>query len=302
MFKKIKEIKIYDPKINIKNFKYDIDKRTKLALLGVAIGDIIGSKYEGVEFDKDPETIPLFETGHHITDDTILSIATIDTVNEIKENNIKKEKDIINVFTKNYRNLAKEYPRAGYGGRFITWMYDESLGPYNSLGDGSAMRASVIGAMFDNVKDVIKYSYYSALPTHNHPEGIKGAIVSAVITYMAFAGCNKNTIMKYLQKFYNENRINGFTTFDNLLELDKKFKTLDITCMIAVPEAFINFLYSNNFEDCMRNSMRYLCDRDTVAAISGPAAIAFYNNINIDNIDAEIIKEKYIPDKLKKYF
>lgn len=170
------------------------DQRMYLVLKGVALGDFAGQPYEAASLDycKNLSQDLIYKKAKDCTDDTILACATAVAIEERKQ------------YAKLYREYAKRFenPLGGYGGRFTAWVYN-NVDPY-SCGNGSAMRVGPCGC-FDDIRDVIAEAYKSAACTHNHPEGIKGAIVTAVSIWMAFHDYTKEDIAKYADRFYSDN-------------------------------------------------------------------------------------------------
>ena len=162
-----------------------------MAVIGAILGDIAGSQFE---FNR-PENLDykhceLFTSRCSYTDDTIMTLAVKKAILENAD------------FTKTMREIGQPYPYSGYGGRFYEWMYGENPKPYNSFGNGSAMRVSFVGEHFDALEDVISMAEKSAEVTHNHPEGIKGAVVTAVCIWMARHGKTKEDIFQYVLEQY----------------------------------------------------------------------------------------------------
>ena len=165
-----------------------------MAVIGAILGDIAGSQFE---FNR-PENLDykhceLFTNRCSYTDDTIMTLA------------VKKAILADADFTKTMREVGQPYPYSGYGGRFYEWMYGENPKPYNSFGNGSAMRVSFVGEHFDALEDVISMAEKSAEVTHNHPEGIKGAVVTAVCIWMARHGKTKEDIFQYENNIRQKN-------------------------------------------------------------------------------------------------
>lgn len=268
----------------------------KQCLYGTAFGDITGVFYEGgipLRPGETPDTTELIKERTHVTDDTIMHTAIAIAAKKIKEQGLKGD-DCIAEYASTMKKFAKKYPNAGYGANFYNWaVLDEENEQYTSFGDGSAMRSGSIGVIFDSQEDVIKQAFYSAIPTHSHPEGIKGAIVTAMLCYMAKAGASKKDMQKYACRHYSVGIRTKEQYYDpqyrdeyGIIRLPaditvKELKILggpacNVSCMFAVPEAISNFMNSDSFESCMRNVFRYPCDADTVAAISGGFAAIYY--------------------------
>ena len=194
-------------------------------MLGAIIGDIVGSTYEfnGVK-NKDFELFPL---GSNFTDDTVLTIATADA--------ILNSKFYLDV----YRHYPRNYPGRGYGGRFSGWYKGNDIKPYNSFGNGSAMRVAPVGWAFENMDDVLSEAKRCAEVTHNHPEGIKGAQAIAAAIFLARTGKKKEEIKDNLEKRFKYD-------LSRSVNQVREQATWDETCIRSVPEAIICFLDSTN--------------------------------------------------------
>ncbi|WP_103667968.1 ADP-ribosylglycohydrolase family protein [Pseudanabaena sp. BC1403] len=230
-------------------------------MLGAIVGDIVGSIYEfNNHRSKD---FPLFGEDCKFTDDTVLTIAVADCL--MNNGNY-------NEYIKNY---ARKYTGRGYGGRFRQWISSESMEPYNSWGNGSAMRVSAVGFAYNDLEAVMNEAKRSAEVTHNHPEGIKGAQATAVAIFMARKGQSKEQIKAAIaQSFdYDLNR-----TVDEI----RPTYVFNESCQETVPEAIIAFLESKDFEDAIRNAISLGGDSDTLACITGGIAEAFYGGVPKD--------------------
>ena len=261
------------------------------ALTGAILGDICGSQYEFSKLrpkDLDWKNVPLFTDKCRRTDDSILSIATKDAIH-----GAEREGSEYPNFTLFYHRYGNAY-HAGYGGMFNHWLSDSNPKPYNSFGNGSAMRCSYIGEHYDNAEDVVKYAKMSAAVTHNHPEGIKGAVVTAACVAMAKRGDSKDTIYKYVSRFYNDEDKYRYPITMPLNEMRKIYKW-DVTCQGSVPAAIRCFLESDSWEGFMRNVMSLPCDMDTLGAIGGGIAAEFYKE-TIPNED--VILQRYLEPEL----
>lgn len=257
-------------------------------MLGAIAGDIIGSRFEFSKLRKNKsENFELFTDDCFFTDDTVLTIATADAI----LNNYD--------FGEAYYKWGNKYPRRGYGGNFEIWLKSESLKPYNSFGNGSAMRVSPIGWIFDDVKTVIKKAEESAVVTHNHEEGIKGAVSVALCIYFARNKIPKKIIKEIIESYfdYNLNR--------KIADIRPNYR-FDVTCQGSVPEAIICFLESNSFKDAIKKAVSLGGDTDTQACIAGSIAEAYYGIENEDilkmltylNKDMSNVVEKF--GKIKK--
>ena len=292
-------------------------------LYAVALGDISGSRYEGTPYpglslveimaerttgSAYPEyhgwkTIDLFTEGHHFTDDTVLSIAILVATREIMDNNLVNEEEIVELYAQYLREYTKLYPDAGFAAGFEKWVFSDTKDRNYSYGNGACMRVGGIAALFNDVEDVIKYAYYSALPSHSHKEGIKGAICTAVVYWMLIFGANKSDVLEYIKKQYPANddyAINGETRLQDLVNMNRTnpWSTVSVICQTSLVEAVINFVESDSFERCLRNGYKYLCDRDTISAIAAPMAALYYQDISVGGYEGEKIVEVYLDDRL----
>lgn len=237
-------------------------------LCGAMAGDMIGSFYE---FNATKKTdFYLFTPFSSFTDDTVMTVANADWL---------MTGDSLMGIMQDYGN---RYPHAGYGGMFRNWLREEEPKPYNSFGNGSAMRVSPVGWAFDTLEETLEAAKRSAEVTHNHPEGIKGAQATAACIYLARTGKTKQEIKEYIEQTfgYNLNR-----TCDEIRP-DYHF---DVTCQGSVPESIIAFLESTDFENAVRLAVSLGGDADTMGAITGGIAEAFYGGVP-KHIRKEVLK------------
>lgn len=266
--------KTYKSNIKIK-YPFEINKDDiNLIIKGIALGDIAGSIYEGL-YTKDRSDYNyiynnMYKNGEYFTDDTIMAIATYKAL---------KNSD----YDKQYRKFFNKYPNVGYGAGFKNWCLNKNAKAYNSYGNGSAMRVEPI-AILKNTKEVIKEAIKSASVTHNHPEGVKGAVITAVCVHLLLNGANKEDILKYVCKFYTEeNIINPKMTLKEYNEIRTKIPIeYSVTCMHTVPLAIRCFYESRNFEDCIVKAIMASMDADTCAAIAGCMAAVYYKSFNVN--------------------
>ena len=224
-------------------------------MLGSIAGDIAGSRYEFKNIKTKDFT--LFSGPCRFTDDTVLTVALADSLMHNKS------------YSENLRRYAKLYPNSGYGGRFKQWTFIGNTEPYNSYGNGSAMRVSPVAWLFNDLKTVLQKAKESAEVTHNHPEGIKGAQATAAAIYLARTNTSKSDIKEYISHTFGYN-----LDFDyNQLVAHNVF---DETCQGSVPQAIFSFLISTSFEDCLKTAISIGGDSDTIACIAGGIAEAFY--------------------------
>jgi len=236
-------------------------------VLGAIAGDVIGSVYE---FDNIKTTeFPLFRADSTFTDDTVLTIAVADV--------IMNGGDYVRVF----KDYFERYPGRSYGGMFQDWASSAETAPYNSFGNGSAMRVSPVGFAFDTLDEVLVEAKRTAEVTHNHPEGIKGAQAVAAAIFLARTGKGKEEIKQYIEEW------SGYSLSEPLDDIGKNY-TYDVTCQGSVPQSIIAFLESNDFEDAVRKAVSLGGDSDTVACITGGIAQAFYGGVP-DHIAEQVI-------------
>lgn len=248
-----------------------------MALIGAICGDIVGSIYEWDNIKT--KEFDLFQKGMNFTDDTVMTIAVADWAI-----NGGQVEDYLVKYGKMY-----SLPKGGYGGRFRQWLFDDKeRKPYDSYGNGSAMRVASIGWLYDTLEETLDMAKKSAECTHNHIEGIKGAQATAAAIFKLRQGTSKEELKEYITNTfeYNLNR-----TVD---EIRPKYK-FDVSCQGTVPEAIICFLESTSFEDAIRNAISLGGDSDTLACICGAIAEAYYEiPFNIRKNVLDIIPQNFI--------
>jgi len=227
-------------------------------MIGAIVGDIAGSVYEWNNIKT--KEFPLFSPECFFTDDTVMTLAIADGL----MNGGSRE-----AFIKAMKKYGRLYPYAGYGSRFGNWILTDDTSPYNSWGNGSAMRVSPVAWAFNTLSEVEEYSEICAAVTHNHPEGIKGARATAAAIFLARTGATREEIREYIEKQY------GYDLSRTLDEIRPNYR-FDESCQGTVPEAIIAFLESVSFEDAIRNVISLGGDSDTLAAITGSIAEAAY--------------------------
>ena len=227
-------------------------------MLGAMIGDIVGSVYEWHNIKT--KDFPLFSKRSFFTDDTVLTAATAQAILCGLD------------FAEAYQDFARRYPGRGYGGNFSQWIWREDPQPYNSWGNGSAMRVSPVGFAFNDKETVLAMARRSAEVTHNHPEGIKGAQSTALAIYMGRQGASKEEIREEIGDRFGYN-------LDRTLDEIRPGYTFDVSCQGSVSEAIIAFLESTDYEDAIRNAISLGGDSDTIACITGGIAQAFYGGV-----------------------
>ena len=231
-------------------------------MLGAIIGDIVGSRFEWNN-NKNKE----FELLNHkcfFTDDSVMSLAIAKALLESKED----YSNLSELAVKYMQEIGRNYPNCGYGGRFHSWMFSDNPKPYESYGNGSAMRVSACGFVANSIEEAVELSRKVTEVTHNHPEGIKGAEATAVAIYLAKSGSNILEIRDYINKNY-------YPMNFRLDDIRESYK-FNETCQETVPQAIEAFLESKSFEDAIRNAISLGGDSDTLAAITGGIAEAYY--------------------------
>ena len=227
-------------------------------MIGAVIGDIVGSVYEWNNIKT--KEFPLFRDKCFFTDDTVMTIA----VAEGLMNGGEKD-DFIDAMKK----YGRMYPDAGYGGRFGSWLFSEDREPYHSWGNGSAMRTAAVGWWFDSLEETQAMAALAAGVTHDHPEGIKGAVSAAAAIFLARTGHGRAEIKEYVERKF------GYDLSQTLDEIRPGYRFSE-RCQDTVPQAMIAFLESTDFEDAIRNAISLGGDSDTLAAITGGIAEAAY--------------------------
>ena len=250
-------------------------------MLGAIIGDIVGSKYEfNNTLDYDFE---MFADGSDFTDDSICTIAVADAIL-----NGKSYKDSLLEWCRRYPS-----PKGSYGGRFSMWIHSDNPQPYGSFGNGSAMRVSPVAWLFDDLENVKVEAAKTAEPTHNHPEGIKGAMaVAHAIWHFRKGGVEAD---KSVMKSFVDIAHRYYEDFDTRAYQRGKF---DETCMGVVPLSFKIITQSSSFEDAIRLAISHGGDSDTIGAIVGSIAETRFG-IPVD-IKARVMS--YLPDEMKKVY
>ena len=256
-------------------------------MLGAIAGDIIGSVRENLRIKR--KDFELFPKLCFYTDDTVLTVAVADAILNGKS------------YGETIKAYARRHPLRGYGPKFMMWMLSPGNKPYNSLGNGSAMRVSPVAHAYNSEETVLQHAKECAECTHNHPEGIKGAQAVALAVFLVRKGADKDEI---------RNKISARFNYDLNRSIDaiRPDYRINLTCPGSVPEAIIAFLDSTDFEDAIRNAVSLGGDADTQAAIAGSIASAYWEVPNriafkaIHRLDYELLNvlidfdEKFIKD------
>ena len=244
-------------------------------MIGAIAGDIIGSIYE--RWPIKSKDFPLFDDRCRFTDDSVLTIGIADALLTGKS------------YKQSLWEIGRRYPRAGYGGSFIRWLHSDDPQPYNSWGNGSAMRVSPLGFAFESEDDVLRHARMTAEVSHSHPEGIKGAQAAALAVLLAGTGSDKDVIRGRIAELF------GYD-LDRTVDGIRPHYSFDVSCQGTVPEAIIAFLDSDTYEDAIRNAISLGGDSDTLACISGGIAEAFYGGVG-EEIEKQV-HERLTPDLL----
>ena len=249
-------------------------------MLGAILGDIIGSRFEFDRGDKTKE-FELFTDDCDFTDDTVMTIAVADALTSSNHDN---EEELKNDLIKSMQYWGKKYPYAGYGASFINWL-DNPI-PYGSYGNGSAMRVSPVGWLYETIEETRKIARISAEVSHNHIEGIKGAECTASVIYLARTKHNKDEIKEYIDREFS------YDYSETLEEMRQRHEHVE-TCMDSLPKALRSFFDGKSYEDVIRNAISLGGDTDTLAAIAGAMGEAYYGIP--DDIKSEGMK--FIPNE-----
>ena len=237
-------------------------------MLGAILGDIIGSPYE--HYNHKSKDFRLFRMRSRCTDDSVMTFAVAEALAAAKEQGcLEDEAAVKDLLIDAMHKWGNKYPHAGYGGRFRAWLRYEEREPYNSWGNGSAMRVSPAGWMGEDMETVRRLARWSSEVTHNHPEGVKGAEAVAAAIYLARNGSTKEEIKAYIESEF------GYD-LDRTCDEIRPVYIFDVSCQGSVPESIIAFLDGEDFEDTVRNAVSIGGDSDTIAAMAGSIAEAFF--------------------------
>ena len=254
-------------------------------MFGAILGDIIGSPYEFDYNNIKTTDFPLFTEKSHFTDDTVMTLAIAGAVMDADDKS--SDAGLKTRFVQSMQALGAAYPDAGYGARFGRWLISRDPHPYGSYGNGSAMRVSSVAWLFDSLADVRRAARLSAEVTHNHPEGIKGAEATASAIYLARTGRRKEEIRRYIQTEF------GYDLSRTCDGIRPAYRHVE-SCQETVPQAFAAFLEGGSFEEVLRLAVSLGGDSDTLTAIAGGMAEAFYGLSD----DWKKIAYAYLPEDL----
>ena len=266
-------------------------------MLGAVVGDIIGSAYEheGIKTTD----FPLFSEKSHFTDDTVMTLAAARSLMfcmRTRKDTVTEER-FSRSFTWTMRSMGRQFPDAGYGRGFRAWLQSKEPHPYQSWGNASAMRVSPVSWAFDDLETVERFAEITALPTHDHPEGIKGACSVAGAVFLARTGHSKDEIRGYITGKY------GYDLSRTLEEIRPEY-SYNTLCPDSVPEAFTAFLESENFEDAVRKAVSLGGESEALAAMSGAIAEPFFGIptlIQVETFERLRHHMKYIVQKWEQW-
>ncbi len=235
-------------------------------MYGAILGDIIGSRFE---FDRGGWTkdFELFTPECAFTDDSVMTVAIAEALEAAGYDATVKEIEAACIGS--MQKWGRKYPNAGYGSRFIGWLFEENPKPYNSWGNGSAMRVAAAGWLYDTIERTREVARATANVSHNHPEGLKGAECTAAVIFLARNGSSKEEIRDYA---VNEFGYDLSVSVDELRVMHRH----DESCMDTLPKALVSFLEGETFEDVVRNAVSLGGDADTIAAIAGAMGEGMY--------------------------
>lgn len=235
-------------------------------MYGAIMGDIVGSRFE---FDRGDKTkdFKLFTADSVYTDDTVMTIAVAEALLDAGPN--AEEADVKARLVDSMKKWGRKYPRAGYGGKFRVWLFSEDTEAYGSYGNGSAMRVSAVGWLYDSIERTREVARWTAEVTHNHPEGIKGAEAAAAIIYLARSGYDKEYIKEYVVREF------GYDLSRTCDEIRPTYYHVE-SCQETVPEAITAFLEGENYTDVVRTAVSLGGDCDTLTDIAAAMGEAYY--------------------------
>lgn len=234
-------------------------------MYGAILGDIIGSPYE-FDMGNKSKVFPLFLERSHFTDDSVMTISVAEALLSTYD---KSADDIRAAVILSMKKWGKKYPNAGYGARFMGWLRSDDPKPYNSFGNGSAMRVSSVGWLYDTIERTREVACAVTDVSHDHPEGIKGAEAAASAIFLARTRCTKDEIRHYIVTEF------GYDLSRICDEIRPNYRHVE-SCQQTVPEAITAFLEGESFEDAIRNAVSLGGDCDTLTCITGSIAEAYF--------------------------
>ena len=254
-------------------------------MIGAIIGDVVGSTRELSSAKS--KNFDLFPEKSRLTDDSLMTLAVAAAC---KSSDVKDEKDFKAGVIWWMRKIGRQFPDAGFGCMFFKWLESDIMGPYNSFGNGSAMRVSPVALVAGSLEEAERLATWSAEVTHNHPEGVKGAKAVAAAIYLARTGADKEKIKSYIEKNYYP--------LDFTIDEIRPSYSFDVTCQGSVPQAISCFLESEDFEDAIRITISLGGDCDTQGAMVGAISEAFYGVPE----DLKLKALEFMDDNMKHYY
>ena len=255
-------------------------------MIGAIIGDIVGSPYEGSHLNwVDDKNFPLFSGMSRFTDDTVLTCATADAI-------LNSTSDTTPPFHAKYKEWAIKYPGRGYGSGFSQWVEDGGITVNNSYANGCMMRCSPIGLYYKGLNTALLNARRSIVMTHNSPESSRGvqSIVSSI--HMAKTGSTKLQIKKFVEEHFGH-------MLDMTVEQLREMPKTTIRCNVTAPQALVCFMESTDYESAIRNAVYTKGDTDTIAAIAGSIAEAFYGVRSIPQSMIDEAKQRLTPEMIE---
>ena len=255
-------------------------------MLGAILGDMIGAPYE---FDRSPKVkeFPLFSRGTQFTDDSVMTIAVADALINVKDG--ADDAEVKKALVDSMQKWGHRYPNAGYGCMFYEWLRTRNPKPYGSYGNGSAMRVSAAGWLYDTLEETRRIARLTSEVTHNHPEGIKGAEAIASAIFMARMGRSKDEIKAFIAREFD------YDLSRTCDEIRPNYHHVE-TCQQTVPEALTAFFEGEDFEDVVRTAVSLGGDCDTLTCIACSVAEAFYG---IPEFMREECLKRLFPDMIE---
>lgn len=248
--------------------------QAKTLMMGAICGDVAGSVYEWHNIKYCPDKERIVSRNAHFTDDSVMTCAVANglknALSQIQADEIvdsKYDSILENEIIKSLVEFGRKYPRAGYGGSFRNWLWSDNHEPYNSWGNGSAMRVSYAGWVAKTLFEAEHFAEVSARVTHNHPEGIKGAKAVAGSIFILRNGGAKSDVLDYVKQYYDLN-----FTLDDIRDTYH----FDVSCQGSVPQALEAFIEGEDFSDVISKAISIGGDSDTIAAIAGSIAEVIY--------------------------
>ena len=259
-------------------------------IMGAVIGDVIGSVYEWHPVRT--RYFDLFNPKCEFTDDTVMTIATMEHLISSSRDDYARPVFGIEAISDRYRKFGRKYPNSGYGGRFRNWLLLNDYKPINSFGNGSGMRISPVGWWAETPEEVIRLAKAFSEVTHNHEEGVKGAVAIALAVYYARKGEKKYTIKEKIEE------ATGYDLSEMYEHIRERGYRFNETCQGSVPESIISFLAGRDFEDSIINAIYLGGDADTMACMAGAIAEAKFGTESVTKKLRDFVWSK-LPEEFK---